>query len=68
MIEKRIKSEITVSKNQFGYISGKSTMKPVICMSILEIYLFISKSKIQWEEMKSVYGIYGFEKKHTMKF
>ena len=39
VIDKRIRSETAVSKNQFGFMPGKSTMEPIFCMrQIVEKY------------------------------
>ena len=39
VIEKRLRSETTVSRNQFGFMPGKSTMEPIFCMrQIVEKY------------------------------
>lgn len=36
IIEKRIKSEISISENQFGYMPGKLTMDLLFCVRQLE--------------------------------
>ena len=39
VIEKRLRSETIVSRNQFGFMPGKSTMEPIFCMrQIVEKY------------------------------
>lgn len=39
VIDLRIKSETSVSKNQFGFMPGKSTMEPMFCVrQVMEKY------------------------------